>query len=94
MDFQLLKEIIQRDGGKVIIVEDDKPQMVVMSFEEYKRKGKNTPQPASLIQGESAASFVKPASQPASQLGGRSEPVQKSEERDRGDLTIDDLPLS
>lgn len=38
MDFQELKNIIQRDGGKIIIVENDKPQLVVMSFDEYKKK--------------------------------------------------------
>ena len=38
MDFQELKDIIQKEGGKVIIVENDKPQLVVMSFEEYKKK--------------------------------------------------------
>ena len=38
MDFQELKDIIHRDGGKIIIVENDKPQLVVMSFEEYKKK--------------------------------------------------------
>ena len=75
MDFQELKDIIQRDGGKIIIVENDKPQLVVMSFEEYKRKR----QPVSPIQ---------------------STPVQKSDdlavvqEREREELTIDDLPLS
>ena len=38
MDFQELKDIIQRDGAKIIIVENDKPQFVLMSFEEYKKK--------------------------------------------------------
>ena len=38
MDFKELKDIIQRDGGKVIIVENDKPLLVVMSFEEYRAK--------------------------------------------------------
>ena len=75
MDFQEIKDIIQRDGGKIIIVENDKPRLVVMSFEEYKRKR----QPVSPIQNA---------------------PVHKSDdlavvqEREREELTIDDLPLS
>ena len=47
MDFQELRDIIQRDGGKIIIVENDKPQLVVMSFEEYRKKR----QPASSAGG-------------------------------------------
>ena len=48
MDFQELKDIIQRDGGKIIIVESDKPQLVIMSFEEYKEyKRKVGPTPSS-----------------------------------------------
>lgn len=61
MNFDELKDIIQRDGAKIIIVENDKPQLVVMSFEEYKKK--------------------------------RGEPAQKSDEREREELTIDDLPI-
>ena len=38
MDLNELRDIIQREGGKIIIVENGKPQMVVMSFEEWKRK--------------------------------------------------------
>ena len=40
MDLNELRDIIQREGGKIIIVENGKPQMVVMSFEEWKRKAK------------------------------------------------------
>ena len=38
MDFNEIKEIIEIDGGKFIIVEQGKPIMVVMSFEDYKNK--------------------------------------------------------
>ena len=71
MDFQELKDIIRKDGAKIIIVENDKPQFVLMSFEEYKKKSVE-----------------------------RVEPVQKSDdlsvvqEREREELTIDDLPLA
>lgn len=80
MDFQELKDIIQRDGGKIIIVENDKPQLVVMSFEEYKKKRSQGPPPL-----EATAS--------------QSRSVQKNDdlavvqEREREELTIDDLPI-
>lgn len=38
MNLNELKHIIEQDGGKVIIVENDRPTMVVMTFEEYKNK--------------------------------------------------------
>lgn len=36
MDFKEIQEIIAKEGGKIIIVENDKPQLVVMSYSEYK----------------------------------------------------------
>jgi len=69
MDFQELKDIIQRDGGKVIIVENDKPQFVVMSFEEYNKK-----------------SHAPPVH--------KSDDLSVVQEREREELTIDDLPLA
>ena len=50
MDFNEIKNLIEIDGGKFIIVENGKPTMVVVSFEEYKKKltgKKNNPQLAS-----------------------------------------------
>ena len=41
MDLNELKDIIQREGGKIIIVENGKPQMVVMAFEEWRRQPKS-----------------------------------------------------
>ena len=38
MDLNEIKKIMEADGGKFIIIEDGKPVMVVMSFEEYKSK--------------------------------------------------------
>jgi len=76
MDFQELKDIIQRDGGKVIIVENDTPQFVVMSFEEYKKK----------------MSFASSRVEPVQKNDDLS--VAQEQEREREELTIDDLPLS
>ena len=38
MDLNEIKKIMEADGGKFIIIEDGKPVIVVMSFEEYKSK--------------------------------------------------------
>lgn len=87
MNLQELKDIIQRDGGKIIIVENDKPELVVMSFEEYRVKIKGQQSQTRQESIPKQNSFVQPAPS-------RVDPVQKDEERERSDLTIDDLPLS
>ncbi|MDO8551330.1 MAG: hypothetical protein Q7S03_01455 [bacterium] len=38
MDLNEIKNLIEIDGGKFIIVENGKPTIVVTSFEEYKKK--------------------------------------------------------
>ncbi|MAF43205.1 MAG: hypothetical protein CMI54_03415 [Parcubacteria group bacterium] len=38
MNLEEIKEIIKADGGKIIIVEDGEPTLVIMSFEDYKAK--------------------------------------------------------
>jgi len=37
MDLNEIKEIIQKSGGKFIIVEEGKPEIVIMSFEDFKK---------------------------------------------------------
>lgn len=38
MNLDEIKNLIETDGGKFIIIENGKPIMVVTSFEEYKNK--------------------------------------------------------
>jgi len=38
MDINEIKNLIEVDGGKFILVENGKPTIVVISFEEYKSK--------------------------------------------------------
>ena len=59
MDFEELKNLIQQEGGKIIVVENGKPVMVVLSFEDFKaRNNKNiqaqaaAPVPQEELQGE------------------------------------------
>ena len=35
MDLKEIKQLMQDGGGKIIIVENDKPTIIVMSYEEY-----------------------------------------------------------
>lgn len=43
MNLDEIKEIIEKDRGKFIIVEDGKPTMVVISFDDYKNLLKINP---------------------------------------------------
>ena len=43
MDLNEIKKIIEEDGGKVIIVENGEPVIVVTSFADYK-KGRERPE--------------------------------------------------
>lgn len=37
MDINEIKNLIEKDGGRFIIVENGKPLLVVMGFEDYKK---------------------------------------------------------
>ena len=37
MDLQEIKNLIEKDGGRFIIVENGKPLLVAMGFEDYKK---------------------------------------------------------
>ena len=52
MDLKEIKELITEGGGKIIIVENDKPVFVVQSYEEYKGKKAPVAQPAKAEQKE------------------------------------------
>ena len=41
MDFEEIKNLIQQEGGKIIVVENGKPVMVVLSFEDFKARNNN-----------------------------------------------------
>ncbi len=83
MDFNEIKNLIQEEGGKIIVVENGKPVMVVLSFEDFKAR--------TLRQGHSAELGRNPQGKQAAQAAGpvfQEEPQSIEEE-----LTIDDLPL-
>ena len=93
MDLQEIKEIIQKEGGKIVIVENDRPQLIIMSFEEYKGKIQMGKEPAQISKGVEAG----PPQSNGAGLGGEPRVNPYSPPRSEGDqtegLTIDDLPL-
>ena len=48
MDFNEIKNLIQQEGGKIIMVENGKPVLVVLSFEDFKSRNKKEIQPAAV----------------------------------------------
>ncbi len=91
MDLDEIREIIEKDGGKFIIVENGKPVMVIMGFDEYKGK--------IFIQGESAAGVENNSGNNEIKKPNLSErapeegiyPGTSAEPND--EIDIDDLPL-
>ncbi len=79
MNLEEIKEIIKREGGKIVIVENNKPLLIIMSFEEW-RQGRNRQEQAPPMRMSHNPS---PKQMPATPL---------AEERTEG-LTIDDLPI-
>ena len=81
MNLEEIKEIIQREGGKIVIVENDRPQLIIMSFEEYTGKMRAGARSQPLAKEEPR---INPYSPPRAE---GSPPVSGE------GLTIDDLPL-
>ncbi|MFH1575724.1 MAG: type II toxin-antitoxin system prevent-host-death family antitoxin [Candidatus Nealsonbacteria bacterium] len=77
MDLNEIKKLIEEDGGKIIIVENNEPVMVVTSYADYK-KCKMKPEPKS----KEKESKTQPA-------GGQALPPELS----NGELKIEDLPF-
>jgi hypothetical protein len=90
MNLEEIKEIIQKEGGKIVIVENDQPQLIIMSFAEYKGRmpvaraaEQSSPDPRGNIQAEPRINAYSPP---------RVEGIPGPKEEPEG-LTIDDLPL-
>jgi prevent-host-death family protein len=73
MDFQELKQLINSNGERIILVENGKPTIVLMSFEDYRK----------MAQGSESREIEKPEIQNN----------QIQENRERKELTLDDLPF-
>lgn len=94
MDLEEIKQLIEKEGGKIIIVENNKPVLIVLPYEEYKKRSGSV-SPPTLKKRE------EPMVRPLAQQQKSSEPRSgtpgaqtSSPEQDSGkELTIDDLPL-
>lgn len=85
MDLNELKEIIENEGGKIVIVEDGTPRMVIMAFEEWQKK-----RGGAWRSGQSAPRIR--AEQPRASES-EPQPMVGEDRAAGGELTIDDLPL-
>ena len=85
MDLNEIKSIIEIDGGKFIIVENDKPSLVVISFEDYKKHLQ--------IEKEEQSQSLFQDTQVAGKDSDEEKVEEKSKEKKDDELTIDDLPL-
>lgn len=79
MDLKDLQKLLSGGGNKVVIVENGKPIMVLLSFEEYQNK------PRAIVQNK-----LQEDSPPLSSFEKEEE---ESSLPEVGELTIDDLPL-
>ena len=97
MNLNEIKDIIAKDGGKIIIVENDKPTMVVMSFEEYQRNPGQKNNPGLSVPQKPNLAWSKPSlagSKPEAKVEQRQAPfMQEIRDEEPEELTIDDLPL-
>ncbi len=84
MDLNEIREIIEQDGGKFIIVENGKPIFVIISFNEYKGK-------------ISSRSGLTPAREKINFSAAPEIPAEKNQPEVspelNGEVNIDDLPL-
>ena len=107
MDLNEIKSIIEIDGGKFIIVENDKPKLVVISFDDYKKYletkvGQNQSLFEDIKQdsGNKASEEKdeteenrKSAFAKASSYAPAGATADKTADKGDDELTIDDLPL-
>jgi PHD/YefM family antitoxin component YafN of YafNO toxin-antitoxin module len=103
MDFEKIKDIIRKEGGKIVIVENNEPQLIVMAFEEYHGKMQaekvNPPTPvynSREPENSRARPAVTPSPPETSKAGEPRVNSYSPAEREgaQGEsLTIDDLPL-
>ncbi len=80
MDLNEIKHIIEKEGGKIIVVENNRPLLVILPYEEYRGRGQS-------LSPVNRAEFQRNEPRvPA-------ESVSQEQETAPRELTIDDLPL-
>ncbi|MDP3710552.1 MAG: hypothetical protein Q8R29_02395 [bacterium] len=66
MNLEKIKNLIKKNGDKFILVENDAPEIVMMSFQEYEKLAGSTSKPYSAVtrlpfKAESDISDIEPA---------------------------------
>ena len=95
MDIEEIKDIIQKEGGKIVIVENGKPAFMVMSYEDYKERSSEKKVPSEAPAVTAPVHNIKPPNLPIKPAEERREaPFVPTRVRvEREELTIEDLPL-
>jgi|AntAceMinimDraft_18_1070375.scaffolds.fasta_scaffold00688_27 hypothetical protein len=95
MDLKQLKEIMEREGGKVIIVENNEPILIVSLFKEKQRKltlEHSFSLDANSAKDENSALEKKPEIEKEQKIIQGTELLTK-EEMPSDELTVEDLPF-
>ena len=92
MDFNEIKKIIEEDGGKLVIIENNKVAMVAMSYEEYQKHKTQWPSPTLSIQKREDVAQGRTESLQMQTRSLNPQP-DRSNANQVEELTIDDLPL-
>ena len=79
MNFAELKELLGEEG-KVVVVENNEPVLVALTYEQYKKEKDQRDQ-------------SKPVQQPQAKAVSEAPAPQQAPSASPGELTIDDLPL-
>lgn len=88
MDFNEIKQFSPNNGERIILVENGKPTVVLLSFEEYKKISRCDAK----VNNEAKKMPLKVQPQISSQTEQMQE-VSQSRQESCGDLTLDDLPF-
>jgi len=89
MDFNQIKKIIRKNKGKIIVMEGEKPVMVILSYEEYMREIEKEKNPNFLTSpSQNLKEDERESVQPKKEIN-----LENQSEKEEEDLTIDDLPL-
>ena len=80
MDFDEIKKLIKLNRERIIVVENGKPVVVLVSFEEYQKNFRSSEENSNDVEGETPDDQIK-------------DRHQEKKEKDKRELTIEDLPF-
>jgi len=80
MDFDEIKQLIKLNRERVIVVENGKPVVVLISFDDYQKNFRSSEENSNDIERETPDYQIK-------------DRPQEKKEKDKRELTIEDLPF-